>query len=375
MKKLKISLLIIFILPLFNLFKPTKASLEFCQNAKSAILFETNNNTVLYEKNINEKLPIASMTKVMTLSLVYDSIKASKLSYDDVLTTSSYAKSMGGSQVYLEEGEKSKLKDLIKCVCIASANDAAVTIAEAISGSEEAFVLEMNKKAKELNMNNTNYIDCTGLTDVNHYSTAFDMSIISSYLVTNHPEVLEFTSLKESYFREDTKEPFWLVNTNKLLGKYEAIDGLKTGWTNEAGYCISVTGKENNLRLVAVVMGEESPIVRNNEALELIRYGFSNYELKEFVSENFIYLKIYSIFYKNNYINIISKDKIEIVIKKNESDNYKINFIYNKSYNKLGLVEIIYNENIIHSSYLEYENQERRNMFELWIEVIRRMFS
>lgn len=225
MKKL---ILFIFLIPFFINTKMC-ASGELCENAKSAILIDSKTNKVLYEKDSNIKLPMASMTKVMTLAIIYDEIKAGNIRYEDTIETSEYAKSMGGSQVYLEVGEKHKLSELIKCICIASANDASVAVAERISGNEKTFVSRMNEKAKSLGMMNTNYLDCTGLTDNDHYTSAYDMAIISSYLINKHPEVLAFTSQKEAYFRENTENPFWLVNTNKLVGRHEGVDGLKTG--------------------------------------------------------------------------------------------------------------------------------------------------
>lgn len=372
MKKILISFILFF--SLFSCIGITRvnAESEFCTNAKSAILISTTNNTVLYEKNKDERLPIASMTKVMTLALIYDAIKDNRISLDDMLTTSAHAKSMGGSQVYLEEGEKSKLKDLIKCICIASANDAAVTVAEAIYGSESMFVNEMNKKATSLGMTNTYYSDVTGLSDENHYSSAYDMAIISSYLIETHPEVLEYTSMKESYFREDTDKPFWLVNTNKLIGS-DSIDGLKTGWTNKAGYCISATKKENGMRLITVVMGYENPIKRNSEAKELLNYGSKNYMVKSFISPTDIIIRKESILYRNGYVEYVASKEIDVVMKKSEEGNYQIRNNYDSKNPDGGYIELYYNEEMIEKSEIFRNNSKKRNIFELLINIINKV--
>lgn len=352
--------------------KKVNAESEFCPNAKSAILISTTNNTVLYEKNKDERLSIASMTKVMTLALIYDAIKDNRISLDDMLTTSAHAKSMGGSQVYLEEGEKSKLKDLIKCICIASANDAAVTVAEAIYGSESMFVNEMNKKATSLGMTNTYYSDVTGLSDVNHYSSAYDMAIISSYLIETHPEVLEYTSMKESYFREDTENPFWLVNTNKLVGS-DNIDGLKTGWTNKAGYCISATKSENGMRLIAVVMGYDNPLKRNSEAKELLNYGSKNYVIKSFIGMNDVINKKNSILYKGGFVEYIASKEVKVIMKKNEEVLYGIKYNFDNKNPENGYIELYYNDELIDKSNIVKNSSEKRNIFELFICIVRKV--
>lgn len=372
LKKILISFLLIFNVLFSCSIKKINAESEFCTNAKSAILISTTNNTVLYEKNKDERLPIASMTKVMTLALIYDAIKDNRISMDDILTTSAHAKSMGGSQVYLEEGEKSKLKDLIKCICIASANDAAVTVAEYVYGSESMFVNEMNKKASSLGMKNTFYSDVTGLSDENHYSSAHDMAIISSYLVETHPEVLEYTSMKESYFREDTDKPFWLVNTNKLIGS-DSIDGLKTGWTNKAGYCISATKKENGMRLITVVMGYENPIKRNSEAKELLNYGSKNYMVKSFISPTDIIIRKESILYRNGYVEYVASKEIDVVMKKSEEENYQIRNNYDSKNPDGGYIELYYNEEMIEKSEIFKNNSKKRNIFELLINIINKV--
>lgn len=250
------------------------------KNAKSAILIDASTGNVLYEKNANEKLSPASMTKIMTMKLVLDSIDNNELSFDEILTTSKHASSMGGSQVFLSVGEKMKCVDLFKSMVIASANDAAVVLAEKVSGSEDNFVRKMNLEASKIGCKNTNFINCTGLPENNHYTTCYDMALIAKSLLNNYEDtIIPFTKTYEDYIRTDTEKPFWLVNTNKMIKMNNGIDGLKTGWTNEAGYCITTTMKKGDMRLICVIMNAETPTLRNNDALSLLNYGFDNYEI------------------------------------------------------------------------------------------------
>lgn len=250
------------------------------KNAKSAILIDASTGNVLYEKNANEKLSPASMTKIMTMKLVLDAIDNNELSFNEILTTSKHAASMGGSQVFLSVGEKMKCVDLFKSMVIASANDAAVVLAEEVSGSEDNFVRKMNLEASKIGCKNTNFINCTGLPENNHYTTCYDMALIAKSLLNNYEDtIIPFTKTYEDYIRTDTKKPFWLVNTNKMIKMNNGIDGLKTGWTNEAGYCITTTMKKGDMRLICVIMNAETPTLRNNDALSLLNYGFDNYEI------------------------------------------------------------------------------------------------
>lgn len=354
--------------------KPVSANFELAKNAKASLLLEPTTNTILYENNKDEQLRIASMTKIMTLSIVYDEIKAGKISLEDKLITSAYAKGMEGSRVFLDTGEESLVKDLIKCVAIASANDAAVTLAEGISGTEAAFVLKMNEKAQELKMNNTLFSDVTGLADDNHYSSAYDMALISSYLLNNHKEVLAYTSLKESYFRETSDDPFWLVNTNKLAGRYEGIDGLKTGWTSKAGYCMSLTGVKNNMRLISIVLGVNNSLTRNKEALELLNYGFSNFENYLLLEQGKILEEYKTIFYKEDSLKIEVMKDIRYIIKKGEKDKYTINFAKANHLSKKGILEIKYDGKTIYEEELAFSQGIKRNIFSLFMKIFNQIF-
>ena len=246
-------------------------------NAKSAVLMDANTGTVLYSLNKDEPLPPASVTKIMTLLLVFEAIDNGKLSYSDMLTVSEYASSMGGSQVYLEPGETMSVDDLLKSVIIASANDAALTLAEHIYGSEELFVSKMNERANELGMKNTRFENVTGLDDdtKNHVTSAYDISLMSRELI-KHKKVSEYATIWMDTIRDGE---FGLSNTNRLVRFYKGITGLKTGSTSKAGFCVSATAKRENLELIAVIMGAESSEIRNNCATKLLDYGFANYSV------------------------------------------------------------------------------------------------
>ncbi|MDE6476502.1 MAG: D-alanyl-D-alanine carboxypeptidase [Erysipelotrichaceae bacterium] len=251
---------------------------DLAPNAKSSYLIEFTSGKVISSKNEDEKLYPASMTKMMGLLLIYEALNNKKITWDDSVTTSEHAASMGGSQVFLEPNEVMSVKDLIKAICIASANDAMVAMAEKIAGTHEGFVKQMNQKAKELGLKNTNFVNATGLHDPQHYSSAKDMALIAQALIQEGGDaLLEITGTYDAYIREDGDNKFWLVNTNKLLKQYEGVDGLKTGFTQEAMSCITVTAKKNNLRLIAVVMGEPSSNVRNQEIKQLLDYGYAQY--------------------------------------------------------------------------------------------------
>ncbi len=243
--------------------------------AKSAVLMDAASGKILNEKNSHEKLAIASVTKVMSMLLVMEAIDSGRLSFEDKVSVSDYAAGMGGSQAYLEAGEEFAVSEMMKALAIHSSNDVTVALAEKISGSEEAFVADMNRKAEELGMKDTRFLDCTGLNDEG-YSSASDVAIMSRELVTKHPRVLKFTGTWQDTFRNGT---FRLDNTNKLIRFYADTDGLKTGFTNKAGFNLSATTKRNNLRLISVVLGEPDSNTRFAEARKLLDYGFANYEM------------------------------------------------------------------------------------------------
>ena len=244
----------------------------------SAILVEASTGTVLYEKAADEKRSPASVTKIMTALLIFEAVESGKIKLTDEAVTSAHAKSMGGSQVFLEEGEKQTVETLIKCIMIASGNDAAVTMAEHISGTEQEFVNLMNRRAKELGMLNTNFVDCCGLTeDPNHYTTARDIAIMSRELVTRFPQIYDYTTVWMEDITHVTRQGtkvFGLTNTNKLLRSYEGCKGLKTGSTSIAKYCLSATAVRNGIELISVIMTAPNSKTRFANAAALLNYGF-----------------------------------------------------------------------------------------------------
>lgn len=240
--------------------------------APSAILVHTSGR-VLYEKNADERRPPASVTKIMTLLLVMEGLENGSLSYDDIVTGSAHAASMGGSQIWLKEGESFTLREMVKCVAVASANDCAVALAEHMAGSEEAFVAMMNKRAAELGMKDTSFVNCTGLEAEGHYTTARDISVMSRELL-KHREITEFTTIWMDTIRDGA---FGLTNTNRMIKTYSGMIGLKTGYIKQAGYCLSGAAERDGMTLIAVVMGGESSNSRNQDVAAMLNYGFANY--------------------------------------------------------------------------------------------------
>ena len=247
--------------------------------SQSVILMEETTGQVIYEVNADEKKPPASITKIMTMILVFEAIESGKITMQDEVVTSAHAKSMGGSQVFLEEGEIQTVETLLKCIAVASGNDASVALAEFVAGTEEVFVVRMNEKSAELGMVNTHFVDCCGLTDSpEHYTTARDIATMSRYLIHNYPEVYDFTTIWMEDIVHSTNRGdsvFTLSSTNKLLKQYPYTTGLKTGFTSTAKYCISATAKKDNISLIAVVMAAETSDLRNKDAISLFNYGFS----------------------------------------------------------------------------------------------------
>ena len=248
-------------------------------SAPSAILMEASTGQIIYNKNATEKRSPASITKIMTLLLIFDCLENGKIQLHDEAVTSAYAKSMGGSQVFLEEGEKQTVETLIKCITVASGNDASVTMAEYIAGSESEFVKMMNDRAMELGMTDTHFEDCSGLTNSdNHYTTAKDVAIMSRELITKYPEIYNYTSIWMEDITHVTNRGsslFTLSSTNKLLKQYPYTTGLKTGSTDKAKYCLSATARKDNIDMIAVVMAAPDYKVRFQDAINLLNYGFS----------------------------------------------------------------------------------------------------
>ncbi len=245
-------------------------------DAPSVFLMEKETGTVLYEQNAREKREPASVTKVMTLLLVMEAIDSGQLNYDDTVTVSTYAASMGGSQVYMKENERMSVRDMVKAVAVVSANDGSVALAEHLAGSEEAFVARMNARAAELGMEDTCFVNCTGLPAVGHVTSARDIALMSCELVRHHPDIRQFTTIWMDTIRDGA---FQLSNTNKLVRFYEGATGLKTGSTDAARFCLSATAERDGMELIAVVLGAETSEKRFETAKSLLNFGFANYTL------------------------------------------------------------------------------------------------
>ena len=313
----KIILLIMLLIP-FNVF-----ALE--TSAKSSILIEQSTGTIISEEESHTRLPMASMTKMMTLLIIMENIESGKIKLDDMVPISENAASMGGSQVYLSANTTMKLDTLLKSICIASANDATYAIAEYIAGTSDAFVKLMNEKAKELGLKDTNFENVHGLDSDNHFSSAYDMAFIAKELL-NHPKILEYSSIYEDYITHPNGTNTWIVNTNKLLNYYEGLDGLKTGYTTKSGYCITATAKRNNMRLISVVMGEENNKIRNQDTIALLNYGFSNFKIETILKSDADLGKIHIKSGKSEYAKLkLMNDAVDLVnILEQNKYNYKI---------------------------------------------------
>ncbi|TDL34682.1 D-alanyl-D-alanine carboxypeptidase [Jeotgalibacillus sp. S-D1] len=251
---------------------------------KSAILIDQQTGMLVLDKNSHESLPPASMTKIATMLLIMEAIDQKKISWEDKIKTSEQAASMGGSQIFLKAGEEMTVRDMLKGIAVASANDASVAMAEHLAGSEEEFVKKMNEKVKALGLKDTVFRNATGLPADGHVSSAFDMAQLAKELI-KHEEITEFTGTYEDYLREDSEDPFWLVNTNKLVRFYQGADGLKTGFTKDAMYCLTATAQKKDMRFIAVVFGAPTSKARNEIASSMLDYGFTHYESKTLAKE------------------------------------------------------------------------------------------
>lgn len=274
---LLLGILISFALPVPLYADETKSKMiDLAPQSTSAVLMDADTGTFLFEKNIHEKLPPASITKIMTMLLIMEALEQEKITLDEKVVVSEHAASMGGSQIFLEAGEEMTVNDLLKGIAMASGNDATVALAEKIAGSEEMFVQMMNERATDLGMTETHFVNTNGLPAPDHYSSAHDIALMSRELL-KHSEITNYTSKYQDYLRKDTEKPFWLVNTNKLVRFHSTVDGLKTGYTSEAKFCLSATAKKGNFRVIAVVLGVPNTKTRNAEVVKLFDYAFSQY--------------------------------------------------------------------------------------------------
>ncbi|AGK54774.1 D-alanyl-D-alanine carboxypeptidase family protein [Bacillus sp. 1NLA3E] len=295
-------------------------STQLVDNARSAILIERDTGTVLYEKNSNEQLPPASMTKIMTMLLIMEALDKGKIDINEKIRTSEYAASMGGSQIFLEPGEEMTTQEMLKGIAIGSGNDASVAMAERIAGSEPAFVEMMNKKAKELGLKDTKFQNTTGLPIQDHYSTAHDMAMMAKELL-KYQDITKFTGTYEAYLRENTDNKFWLVNTNKLVRFYPGVDGLKTGFTNDAKYCLTATAQKDGMRVIAVVFGAPTSKERNAQVTKLLDYAFAQYKTHPIYKRNIAIGEAKVSKGNKKKLTVVTSESVSLLTKKGESIN------------------------------------------------------
>ncbi|MGH0523783.1 serine-type D-Ala-D-Ala carboxypeptidase DacF [Bacillus cereus] len=298
--------------------KTEKTTPKLAEQASSAIVIEQDTGKVLFDKNPNEKLPPASMTKIMTMLLIMEQVEKGKLKLTDKVRASEHAASMGGSQIFLEPGEEMTVNEMLKGIAIASGNDASVAVAEHIAGSEEGFVNMMNKKAKDLGLKNTHFQNPTGLPAKDHYSTANDMAIMARELM-KYPLIRKYTGKYEDYLREDTDKKFWLVNTNKLVRFYPGVDGVKTGFTTEAKYCLTASAEKNGMRVISVVMGAPTSKERNNQVTKLLDYAFGQYTTKKLYTRGEKIKTVQVGKGKKEKVDLVASDNVSLLMKKGEN--------------------------------------------------------
>lgn len=381
MKKIFFLLCILF-LTVFIVNTDVKAEVQLALNSKSAILIEPTTKRIIFEKEKDIRLSPASMTKIMTLALIFEDIENNKIKMEDMVTTPPGAKDIGGTTACLDTGERLSVRDMIKSVAIGSANDAAFSLAVHTSGSEEEFVKRMNEKAKEVGALNTNYVNSYGFDDPNHYTTAYDMAIISAHLINNYPDCLTFTSQYDSYIREnDPDKKFWLVNNNKLVKFMDGVDGLKTGWTEDAKYCLTATIHKNGVRFVAVVMGCDSPAIRSQDMVGLLNYAMSNYDIKTYLKKGDIVTSLEDVLIQPSKYNLVTTEDVNILKKKGTEigevrldlkiDNTKIRNLDEI----VGTMDVYYNNKLYQSFELKLqEDVKKSTFFDVCIEIIKELF-
>lgn len=356
-----------------------KSSSDITNNVRSAILIERDTGQVLYEKNSNEELPPASMTKIMTMLLIMEAIDQGKLKWDEKVRTSEFAASMGGSQIFLEPGEEMTVKQMLQGIAIGSGNDASVAMAEKIAGSEEAFVDMMNEKVKELGLKNTIFKNTTGLPGSEHYSSAHDMAIMAKELL-KYEDITKFTGMYEAYLREDTDKKFWLVNTNKLVRFYPGVDGLKTGFTAEAKYCLTATAEKDGMRVIAVVFGAPTSKERNAQVTKMLDYAFAQYQTHPMFKRNEVIGSAHVSKGKDKNVEAVTSEPLSLLTKKGEkTENVKRKVTLNKNLNapinkgdKVGTIQLVKDGKVVLESELVAKNEVKEAT---WWTLYKRSFG
>ena len=356
------------------------ATVDLAKNSKSAILIESTTGKILYEKNSNEKRSPASMTKMMTLLLTTEALENGKIKLDDMVHVSKNASSMGGTQIFLEENSEISVETLLKGISIASANDAAVAVGEYIGGTLDNFVSMMNNRCKELGCKNTEFKKPHGLDEEGHLTTAYDMSLIARELV-KHESVLKLTSTYEDNISV-SGENHWLVNTNKLIRFYKGIDGLKTGYTDNAGYCLTATMNKNNMRLISVVMGSDTKDNRSSDTIGMLEYGYSMYGSNTVIKKDEFNgtlhienAKVRDIkYYLDTDINLIVDKNVRDVNYKTDIELFKVKAPLKKN-SKVGVLKLYYDNKTYSYDLVVHEDIEKASYFKVFSNLLKDVFS
>lgn len=358
------------------------SALELTHYSNSAVLIEPTTNTILYEVNKDERRAPASMTKMMTLLLIMEKIDDGSIKLTDKVMISKNASSMGGSQVFLQENMQIEVEQLVKSIAIASGNDAAVAMAEHIAGSVDEFVNMMNEKVKELGLSNTHFVNVHGLDSEDHYSSAYDMSQIALELL-KHDKILDYTSLYEEYLIKPDGTKTWLVNTNKLVRFYEGVDGLKTGYTSTAGYCLTATAKKNNIRFITVVMGTDTTEHRSEDTTSMLNYAFTTYKLNNILSKDKVLGEILVNRGKSAKGTISPKEDVTDLIKQNEDKNYSFNINKENVTAPINKGDVVGNLEVIDNTgkvikkvdIVINESIEKHNFFSLYFSLFKKIIN
>jgi len=382
MKKGLIFLLICILL----LIKVTRVSgeptLNLATHSTSAYLIEATTQRVIFEKEPTKRLAPASMTKIMTMILIMEYLDKGIIKLDDMVTTPEEAKRLGGTTIYLDVGEQMSVEDLLKSVAINSANDAAMSLAIYIGGTSENFVNMMNEKAKELNCDNTHFVNPHGLDAPNHYSCAKDMATMGAYLVNKYPKILDYTKIYEDYVREDDLEKkFWLVNTNKLVKHMPGVDGIKTGRTDNAGYCLTATIKKNDVRFIAVAMNCATLQDRTEDIVGMLNYATSNYDIEKYFKKGDVVTTLEDVLIKPTKYKVVVSEDVNILKKKGTKikdvqvkiniDNLKLKHLEDI----VGTLEVYYEGKLYKTIDLEIsEDVKKASFVDVFLEVLKEIF-
>ncbi len=349
--------------------------------SKSGIVIDASSKKILFEKNSNEELAPASMTKIMTMLLIMEEIEKGNISLEDQVTISAHAADMGGSQIYLEAGKTASVKELLTSIGIGSANDSAVAMAEKIGGTEENFVALMNKRAKELGANNTHFVNAHGLDAEGHYSTAHDMALIAAELV-KHESILDITGTYETTITHQNGKSIWLVNTNSLIRFYKGLDGLKTGFTEKAGYCLTGTMERNDMRLITVVMNAEIKEDRNTDTINMMEYAFSQFYKNTLIEKEKSIGTIFIDNSKSREVKYYLKDDVSVILDKTTKDiKYKYDIeLFEvkaplKSGDKVGKLILKYDDKEIEYDLIVKENVVESSYFHRMINYLKDLIS